>query len=520
MSNLFSLVLNMSVTGSLVICIVMLARLCLKYAPKIFSYVLWSVVLFRLLCPVTVSAPVSVLRGLRPETTKISDMTSIAHYLPETAVFSENQEIVLTEEDSSESSEPSEWTPVNIASMCWISVALAMLLHSVVQYCKLRIQLIGAIACGENVYLAEGIGTAFVMGILRPRIYLPFNVPCGEHRFIIAHEKHHIRRFDHIIKILTYLALCVHWFNPFVWAAFILAGRDMEMSCDEAVIRQLGTQTRADYSAALLRLAKRKTQITGMPLSFGEGDTKGRVLNMAKWRKPKVWVITVCILICAAVLIICAVNPDGTDDQKYLNQCRRVLEFIQASEGYNIITLQENHGYIILNSSKTSNDYRYKDNWLQINTVPESTHSSVFAYMCLDGKYYEGRSFVENGIADKLEWEESGPTEIQQPWLADFRWDDSTVSLSDVEDTGTGTIISLIIKDTVTLRELTAQEYTVAFTFDKEGDFLEAKRTVEFPLWNGFTETMRVASLNADQINTKITLSGQNVTVSADGEEN
>ena len=147
------------------------------------------------------------------------------------------------------------------------------------------------------------------MGILSPKIYLPSDVPKNERKYIIAHERHHISRFDHIIKLLAYSALCIHWFNPLVWAAFILAGKDMEMSCDEAVIRKMGSQIRADYSASLLRLATHKKIIAGMPLAFGEGDTKGRVMNMAKWKKPRLWVSLICLLLCTTILVACAVNP-------------------------------------------------------------------------------------------------------------------------------------------------------------------------------------------------------------------
>ncbi|MDY4507460.1 MAG: M56 family metallopeptidase, partial [Candidatus Faecousia sp.] len=133
--------------------------------------------------------------------------------------------------------------------------------------------------------------------------------PEGERTFIIAHERHHIRRHDPLWKLLGYCALCLHWFNPLVWLAFCLAGKDMEMSCDEAVIKRLGEHIRADYSQALLRLATHKRIVSGMPLAFGEGDTKGRVMNMAKWKKPKVWVSVLCVALCLVILAACALNP-------------------------------------------------------------------------------------------------------------------------------------------------------------------------------------------------------------------
>lgn len=319
MSTLFSQVLNMSMTGSVVILLVLLARLILKRSPKIFSYALWSVVLFRLLCPVAFTAPVSVLDAFQPEVREASESTSVVYYLPMEAtpvaefnfVPAENQS--GTQISTAGESEPAELDFMSVASYIWLTGTVLMLLYSMIQYIRLRRKLIGAMLYRGNVYLADYIDTPFVMGILQPKIYLPSNVPTKERKYIIAHERHHVRRLDHIIKLLAYLALCIHWFNPLAWIAFIQAGKDMEMSCDEAVIRKMGSQIRADYSASLLRLATHKKIIAGMPLAFGEGDTKGRVMNMAKWKKPKVWVSVICLLVCATILVACAVNPETVD---------------------------------------------------------------------------------------------------------------------------------------------------------------------------------------------------------------
>ena len=319
MNNLFSVVLNMSMTGSIVILLVMLARLILKRAPKIFSYALWSVVLFRLLCPVAFTAPVSVLNALEPKVQEASESTSVIYFIPAevnqnsdfTFVPAENQS--RTEPVQVEESEHTRLDLMTVASYVWLAGTGIMIAYSVIQYVRLRLKLIGAMAYRGNVYRADYVDTPFVMGIFSPKIYLPSDVPTNERKYIIAHERHHIRRFDHIIKLLAYSALCIHWFNPLVWAAFILAGKDMEMSCDEAVIRKMGSQIRADYSASLLRLATHKKIIAGMPLAFGEGDTKGRVMNMAKWKKPKLWVSLICLLLCTTILVACAVNPKTVD---------------------------------------------------------------------------------------------------------------------------------------------------------------------------------------------------------------
>lgn len=316
MGNLFSTVLNMSMTGSIVILLVMLARLVLKPAPKIFSYALWAVVLFRLLCPVAFTAPVSALNVLKPEGQEASEATSVIYFIPAARNQESDSTVTVTEKPSAQPMAqpvPAEDTKPDImqaASYVWLAGTGMMLLYSVIQYFRLRQKLVGAIPYNGNVYCADYIDTPFVMGIFSPKIYLPFDVPVNERKYIIAHEQHHIARFDHIFKLLAYFTLCIHWFNPLSWVAFLLAGRDMEMSCDEAVIRKLGSQIRADYSASLLRLATHKKIIAGMPLAFGEGDTKGRIMNMAKWKQPRLWVSMACLLLCAAILVACAVNPE------------------------------------------------------------------------------------------------------------------------------------------------------------------------------------------------------------------
>ena len=325
MGNLFSAILNMSMTGSIVILLVMLARLILRRAPKIFSYALWAVVLFRLLCPVAFTAPVSALKVLEPKVQEASESTSVIYFIP--AEVNQNPDFTFVPTENQSGTEPvqveeSEHTRLDlmtVASYVWLAGTGIMIAYSVIQYVRLRLKLIGAMAYRGNVYRADYIDTPFVMGILSPKIYLPSDVPKNERKYIIAHERHHISRFDHIIKLLAYSALCIHWFNPLVWAAFILAGKDMEMSCDEAVIREMGSQIRADYSASLLRLATHKKIIAGMPLAFGEGDTKGRVMNMAKWKKPKLWVSLTCLLLCATILVACAVNPKTAGSSADMN---------------------------------------------------------------------------------------------------------------------------------------------------------------------------------------------------------
>ena len=313
MTAIFERVLNMSLTGSIVIAVVLLARLLLRRAPKIYSYMLWAVVLFRLLCPISLSAGLSVLKPLPVTTTQGLSTVTYRPVEPVIPVSGEiGQENARPEPAETVKTETGAQA-MTLAAAVWLTVGGALAGCSLVQYTVLRRKLREAVPYRGEILLSDKIRTPFVMGVLSPKIYLPWDTPQEERRFIIAHERQHIHRGDPLWKLLGYLALCVHWFNPLVWLAFFLGGKDMEMSCDEAVLNRLGEDIRADYSQALLRLATHKRLIAGMPLAFGEGETKGRVRNMARWRRPKVWVSGICAVLCLVVLAVCALNPQKSD---------------------------------------------------------------------------------------------------------------------------------------------------------------------------------------------------------------
>ena len=328
MEAIFAKMINMSLTGGIVIAVVLLGRLFLKRAPKIYSYLLWGVVLFRLLCPLSLTAGLSVLK-LAPVPVNTTPGISSVSYRPVQQALADRGFVPAAEAVSQQPvdlQEPEQAEPpvsaLEIASCIWLAGAAVMAGYSVIQYLILRRRLVGATVYRGEVYLADYIDSPFVMGILRPRVYLPSSIPMEERRFIIAHERHHIHRCDPLWKLLGYIALCIHWFNPLVWLAFVLAGKDMEMSCDEAVIKRLGEEIRADYSQALLRLATHKKIISGMPLAFGEGDTRGRVLNMARWKQPRVWVSILCVIACLVTLAACALNPK--QEEKPLEEMTRI----------------------------------------------------------------------------------------------------------------------------------------------------------------------------------------------------
>ena len=317
----FPKILNMSLTASVAIVFVMLLRLLLKKAPKVISYALWGVVLFRLLCPVSFESGISLFGLFETPTVGATDRTSIVEYIPSNIVHTEYPEVVLPVPGIGDTitealpkgeeqlrADPLEG-PIFIATYVWWGGILVMAIYGIVTWLQLRRRLVTASPLRENIYLADDIDSPFVMGLVRPKIYLPSEMEQREQSYIILHEQYHIRRLDHIVKALAFVALCIHWFNPLVWVAFILSGKDMEMSCDEAVVRKLGSEIRADYSASLLSLATGKRIIAGMPLAFGEGNTKDRIKNLANWKKPAFWVVLVAVVACIVLAVCLLTNP-------------------------------------------------------------------------------------------------------------------------------------------------------------------------------------------------------------------
>ena len=313
--------LNMSLTASVAIVFVLLLRLMLKKSPKVISYALWAVVLFRLLCPISIESSFSLFGLMDAPTKGSTTLTTNIEYVPEDIVHTEHPAVALpipgisnvinsTLPSGREQlvADPLE-APVTFATYVWLAGVLVMAAYSVISYRRLQQKLLTASPLRDNIYLADEITSPFVMGLIRPKIYLPSEMDEREQAYIIRHEQHHIRRGDHIIKALAFLALSIHWFNPLVWVAFIYSSKDMEMSCDEAVVKKMGDGILADYTASLLSLATGKQIIAGMPLAFGEGDTKSRIRNLANWRKPAFWVVLISVVACIALAVGLLTNP-------------------------------------------------------------------------------------------------------------------------------------------------------------------------------------------------------------------
>ena len=333
--EVLSKIIEMSFIATVVILAVLLIRVLFRRLPKVFQYVLWSVVLFRLLCPVSISTPVSMFQvfGITEERVQTIEIhgNEQENLQEKTAGYVESVNMELENPDGTKNTikilneKRAEAELEQFGELCivavWILGIVFVLGYSIVSLVRLNKNLVGALQLKDNIYLCDYIKTPFVMGVVKPKIYLPSFLGEEEKEYIILHEQVHIRRGDHIFRLLAFFALALHWFNPFVWLAYFLSGVDMEMSCDEAVMKKSDNDIRAEYSTSLLSLATGKRFLNGALLAFGEGNVKNRIKNVMKFKKPAV--LTVVAAVFVVVVLICAMgsNPKAvTEDIPVENQ--------------------------------------------------------------------------------------------------------------------------------------------------------------------------------------------------------
>ncbi len=312
MNKLFLTILNMSISASWIILAVLLLRLLLKKAPKWLPVLLWAVVAVRLLCPFTVESALSLLPSKETIPLNIGMNT--------TPTIQSGVEIIdrVVNTLIEDSNTPAVGASVNplqitlwIVQSLWLFGLVAMLLYAAVSYWRLYRKVATGILLEKNIFRSEQVASPFVLGVIRPKIYLPFVVAEEDLPYVIAHEQAHIRRKDHLWKPLGFLLLSIHWFNPLMWLAYILLCRDIELACDEQVVKELGMAERADYSQALLNCSVSRRTVLACPLAFGEVSVKDRVKSILNYKKPAFWIL-LAGLVATAVLSLCFLtNPDS-----------------------------------------------------------------------------------------------------------------------------------------------------------------------------------------------------------------
>ena len=313
MTEFFLNVVNMSISASWLVCAVLLLRLLLKKAPKWINVLLWGIVAVRLICPFSFESVLSLI----PSSQTINPEIALNAPVIDSGVTIIDNVINPIIGEATISLQPEK--DVNLFQFImpylagvWLVGIAALLIYTLISFLRLKRKIGTAVLLRDNIYQSEAVVSPFVLGVIKPKIYLPFNMNGQDMNHVIAHERAHIRRKDHFWKPLGFLILTLHWFNPMVWLGYILLCRDIELACDEKVVKELNNEQRADYSEALLACSVNRRMIAACPLAFGEVGVKDRIKSVLNYKKPAFWIIVVAIVVSITVAVCFLTNPVNT----------------------------------------------------------------------------------------------------------------------------------------------------------------------------------------------------------------
>ncbi len=338
MESVFLKLVNMSITASWLVFVIILLRLVLRRVPKWVMCLLWGFVAVRLLVPISFESVFSLIPNVEtiPNDFLLSREPEIDSGIPiVNQVFNPIVTELLRPSPEASANPAQIWT--FIAANIWILGILAMVIYAGVSLFLIKRKLREAVRydgkpscassafgiaefmspsvtnCYSNIWICDHVSSAFILGVFRPRIYLPSDLEEEDRAYVIAHERAHLKRGDHIWKPLGFALLTIYWFNPILWVAYILLCRDIELACDEKVIKKLGVEIKKKYSEALLRGSVSRKLITVCPLAFGEVGVKERVRSVLNYKKPRFWIMVVAVLICIGVVVCLLTNPLNTE---------------------------------------------------------------------------------------------------------------------------------------------------------------------------------------------------------------
>ena len=310
MNELFLKIINMSISASWLVLAVLILRFVLKKAPKWINVLLWGIVAIRLICPFSFESPLSLIPSAETIPLNIGMDSTPTINSGISAINNAVNPII------SQSNTPMAGASVNLLQITigiyeyiWIFGMIALALYTAISYWRLCRKVDTAVRYKDNIFQSENVSFPFVLGIIKPRIYLPFKMNGQYLEHVVAHEQAHICRKDHWWKPLGFLLLMIHWFNPLMWLAYVLLCRDIELACDEKVIKELGNEQRGDYTQALVACSINRRMIAACPLAFGEVSVKERVKSVMNYKKPAFWVIIISVIVCVGVAVCFLTNP-------------------------------------------------------------------------------------------------------------------------------------------------------------------------------------------------------------------
>lgn len=355
----FIKVLNMSITAGWMILAVVLLRPLLKRSPKWIRYILWSLVAIRLLVPISFESVTSLVPSTEtiPEMTVYYDSSQIPYIHSGSDVVNSTVNPIISDRyiPLVDDTVPVEGTVnpatdlIFIISTVWLIGVAMMLVYCIISYALLRRKVRVSVPAHKNIRICDSIDSPFILGIIRPTIYIPSNMTDSQHSSVIAHEQMHIQHGDHLWKVLGFIILSVYWWNPLIWVAYVLFCRDIELICDEAVVKKMESADRVAYSEALLSFNMPKRIISACPLAFGEVGVKARIKSVLNYKKPGLWIIIAAILICTVTAVCLLTDPIKKDDPFEYDRIQiETFDGNQGSEDHSLIlSVKEGASYIL-----------------------------------------------------------------------------------------------------------------------------------------------------------------------------
>lgn len=404
---IFLNVVGMSVSAGVIVLAVLLLRLPLKKAPKWITVLLWSIAAFRLVCPVTVESAVGLIpsfagtlqvgdaldAGIISNAGDISDDgnsgidNGVNNVIIDSELDFDNNNSgyeAISNEKYIGADDVIKFLANGIFSVVWLAGIAVLFVYTAVGYIRIKNRTATAVLLRDNIFQSENVASPFVFGIIKPRIYLPFNMSEGDMENVIAHEEAHIKRKDYIVKPLGFLLLAVHWFNPVIWLGYEVFCKDIELACDEKVVKDYTAKQRADYSQTLLFCSVNRKMPAACPLTFGEVGVKTRVKSVLNYKKLGFWVSIAAIIVIVAAAVCFLTSPKTSANEGDYS----VAAVYEVTPSEELEQKRENGEYIIYTEYSALNNgmwsvgdytYRYR---LEITGKPNSAAKMV-SYLVL-----------------------------------------------------------------------------------------------------------------------------------------
>lgn len=406
--HIFAELLNISITATWIALAVILLRLLMKKTPKWVTCILWSLVGIKLFLPFSIESPLSLIPSKQP--LPVADIYNTSAFVSGNN-YTQNVESgsqifdafvgTAIRETSSGSVLKSNFS---ILACVWLIGVVAMIIYSIISYYRITKKVKESVVLKDNIRLCDYIETPFIMGLIKPRIFIPSNIDEDDIDFVIAHEKTHIKRKDHWWKPLGFLLLTIHWFNPILWMAYILMCKDIESACDEKVIKDKGLEIKKAYSNALINCSMPRKMVSACPLAFGETAVKSRIKSVLNYKKPAVWLIIISLVICVAVGIGFLTNQPYKPDAE-LDKAVSELILFETSNGYFTVkdyAITQGEGHILFGEKRSENSvtvYGYFshccfgfENGVLTNRAGSAGHSAFAATFDITEEGYQNGS--------------------------------------------------------------------------------------------------------------------------------